>query len=75
MPDQLLGPFIRRFLVEDIVLDRNLTPNTQKSYRDTFSLLLSFVSGGLGYVNVHLLSSLQIVATGRRCKSVCSYVT
>jgi site-specific recombinase XerD len=44
MHDQLLGPFIRRFLVEDIVLDRNLTPNTQKSYRDSIRLLLRFMA-------------------------------
>ena len=32
MPDShLLGPFVRRFLLEDVVADRNLTLNTQRS--------------------------------------------
>ena len=38
------GPWLRRFLVEYIVTERNLARNTQKSYRDTFALLLPFVS-------------------------------
>ena len=37
-----LGPWLRRFLTEHIVTERNLAPNTQKSYRDTFTLLLPF---------------------------------
>ena len=39
-----LGPWLRRFLCEHIVTERNLARNTQKSYRDTFNLLLPFVS-------------------------------
>lgn len=39
-----LGPWLRRFLCEHIVTERNLARNTCKSYRDTFSLLLPFVS-------------------------------
>ena len=39
-----LGPWLRRFLVEHIVTERNLARNTRASYRDTFSLLLPFVS-------------------------------
>jgi integrase/recombinase XerD len=39
-----LGPWIRRFLVEHLVRERNLTRNTQASYRDTLRLLLPFVS-------------------------------
>ena len=39
-----LGPWLRRFLTEHIVTERNLARNTQKSYRDTFALLLPFVS-------------------------------
>jgi integrase/recombinase XerD len=42
-----LGPWLRRFLVEYIVTERNLAQNTRTSYRDTFSLLLPFVSGKL----------------------------
>jgi site-specific recombinase XerD len=40
----LIGPFVRRFLLEELVADRNLTPNTQKSYRDTIRLLFGFVA-------------------------------
>jgi len=44
MPDgHLLGPFIRRFLLEEVVADRNLTLNTQRSYRDSIRLLLRFL--------------------------------
>jgi integrase/recombinase XerD len=39
----LIGPWIRRFLLEHLVADRNLTSNTQASYRDTLLLLLPFV--------------------------------
>ena len=38
-----LGPWLRRFLVEHIVTERNLARNTQMSYRDTFALLLPFM--------------------------------
>ena len=38
-----LGPWLRRFLSEFIVTERNLARNTQKSYRDTFALLLPFL--------------------------------
>ena len=36
-----LAPWLRRFLAD--VTERNLARNTQKSYRDTFALLLPFV--------------------------------
>ncbi len=35
----LLGPWIRRFLMEHLVAERNLSRNTQRSYRDTLRLL------------------------------------
>ena len=39
MPELVtLGPWLRRFLCEHIVTERNLARNTRKSYRDTFSL-------------------------------------
>jgi integrase/recombinase XerD len=48
MPELVtLGPWLRRFLCEHIVTERNLARNTRKSYRDTFSLLLPFSSGKL----------------------------
>ena len=40
----LLGPWIRRFLLEHLVAERNLAVNTQKSYRDMLTLLLPFVA-------------------------------
>ncbi|WOH63859.1 tyrosine-type recombinase/integrase [Bradyrhizobium sp. BWA-3-5] len=40
----LLGPWIRRFLLEHLVAERNLSHNTQASYRDTLTLLLPFAS-------------------------------
>jgi site-specific recombinase XerD len=39
------GPWIRRFLLEHLVRDRNLARNTQCSYRDTLTLLLPFIAG------------------------------
>ena len=39
----LLGTWIRRFLLEHLVAERNLAPNTQRSYRDTLVLLIPFV--------------------------------
>ena len=45
MPErESLGPWLRRFLAEYIVTERNLARNTRTSYRDAFSLLLPFVS-------------------------------
>jgi site-specific recombinase XerD len=40
----LLGPWVRRFLLEHLVAERNLSRNTQASYRDTLTLLLPFAS-------------------------------
>jgi site-specific recombinase XerD len=45
MPDsRLIGSWIRRFLLEHLVDERNLSLNTQKSYRDTLIQLLPFLS-------------------------------
>ena len=40
----LIGPWIRRFLLEHLIAERNLARNTQASYRDTMVLLLPFMS-------------------------------
>ncbi len=40
----LLGPFVRRFLLEDVMADRNLSLNTQRSYRDAIRLLFGFIA-------------------------------
>lgn len=39
-----LGPWVRRFLLEYLIGERNLARNTQHSYRDTLTLLLPFVT-------------------------------
>lgn len=39
-----LGPWVRRFLLEHLVGERNLSMNTQRSYRDTFALLIPFAA-------------------------------
>ena len=38
-----LGPWLRRFLLEHLVHERNLARHTQRSYRDTLALLVPFV--------------------------------
>jgi len=43
-PAHLVGPWVRRFLLEYVVGERNLARNTQRSYRDTFRLLLPFMA-------------------------------
>ena len=43
----LLGPWIRRFLLEHLVAERNLAHNTQASYRDAMVLLLPFLARSL----------------------------
>jgi integrase/recombinase XerD len=42
--EALLGPWVRRFLLEHLVAERNLSRNTQASYRDSLMLLLPFAS-------------------------------
>ena len=39
-----LGPWVRRFLLEHLVGERNLARNTQRSYRDALVLLLPFIA-------------------------------
>jgi site-specific recombinase XerD len=39
-----LGPWVRQFLLEHLVVERNLARNTQQSYRDTLCLLIPFVA-------------------------------
>jgi integrase/recombinase XerD len=49
MPDSaLLGPWVRRFLLEHLVSERNLARNTQQSYRDTLRLLMPFAASASG---------------------------
>jgi len=39
-----LGLWVRRFLLEHVVGERNLALSTQRSYRDTLALLIPFVA-------------------------------
>ena len=56
MPNSdLLSPWVRRFLLEYLVAERNLARNTQKSYRDALQQLLPFIAapptdGSSGFV-------------------------
>lgn len=43
----LLGTWVRRFLLEYLVQERNLSINTQRSYRDMLALLLPYVGDHL----------------------------
>ena len=44
LKQDLISPWIRRFLLEYLVGERNFSPNTQASYRDALSLLLPFAA-------------------------------
>ena len=39
-----LGPWVRRFLLEHLIKERNLSRGTQQSYRDTLTLLIPFAA-------------------------------
>ncbi|TAM79604.1 MAG: integrase [Acidobacteria bacterium] len=45
-----LGPWVRRFLLEHLVTDRNLARSTQQSYRDTLTRLLPLAASHAGVV-------------------------
>lgn len=72
-----LGPWVRRFLLEHLVGERNLARNTQRSYRDTLALLIPFLSGralkGVDQLDVdhltaeHLRQFLQHLEDTRGC--------
>jgi site-specific recombinase XerD len=42
--DALIGPWVKRFLLVHLASERNLSRNTQRSYRDTLTLFLPFAS-------------------------------
>ena len=60
-----LALWLRRFLVEHIVTRRGLARNTQKIYRDTFALLLPFVSSKIRK-SVDRLAIQDLTAAGSR---------
>jgi integrase/recombinase XerD len=40
----LLGPWVKRFLLDHLIEERNLSRNTQRSYRDTLALLMPYAA-------------------------------
>jgi len=62
----LLGPWVRRFLLEHLVAERNLARNTQRSYRDALSLLIPFVADKLNR-SVDRLNVVDLSANLVRC--------
>ncbi len=66
MNDSSLGPWIRRFLLEHLVAERNLARNTQQSYRDTLRLLLPQLAAGMRK-SVDLLEIEDLSADAVRC--------
>ena len=40
----VIGPLVRRFLLEEVGIERNLSIHTQRSYRDTLRLLFHFLA-------------------------------
>jgi site-specific recombinase XerD len=75
----LVGTWVRRFLLEHVIGDLNLSRNTQASYRDALALLLPFAAKMLGraidQIEVEQLSAELIrlflvhVETERRCST------
>ena len=73
----LLGPWVRRFLLEYLIGECNLSHQTQLSYRDTLRLLLPFVAGqchqSLDRLTVeqisaaHVLGFLRYIEEVRHC--------
>jgi integrase/recombinase XerD len=57
----LLGPWVRRFLLEHLVTERNLSHNTQCSYCDTLILLIPFTANRL-HQSIDRLSVLDLSA-------------
>ena len=57
----LLGPWVRRFLLEHLVAERNLARNTQRSYRDALILLIPFVADKL-HRSVDRLTVVEVSA-------------
>jgi hypothetical protein len=52
--EALLGPWVRRFLLEHVVVERNFTRNTQRSCRDALCQPIPFVAKQSGKRNDRL---------------------
>lgn len=63
---EVLGPWVRRFLLDHLAGERNLSVNTQLSYRDALAMLLPFVAKQLrkpvDLLEVHDLSARVVQA-------------
>jgi integrase/recombinase XerD len=57
----LLGPWVRRFLLELLIAERNLARNTQRSYRDALALLIPFIADKLHH-SVDRLTVINVSA-------------
>lgn len=55
MNKAILGVWMRRFLLEHLITERNLSRNTQRSYRDAFCLLVTFACNHAKKKNDQLL--------------------
>jgi len=70
----LLGPWVRRFLLEHLIGERNLSRQTQLSYRDTLRLLLPFVAGqchqSLDQLTVEQISAAHVLDFLRHVEEV-----
>lgn len=72
-----LSPWIKRFLLEYLISIKNLSLNTQHSYRDTFRLCLPFISKQvkkpIDKLNIHDMSAdkvkkfLLLLESERKC--------
>ena len=40
----ILSPWVKRFILEYLISVKNLSRNTQQSYRDTFKIMLPFAA-------------------------------
>ncbi len=65
----LLGPWVRRFLLEYLVSERNLARNTHCSYRDTLRLLLPFVAQKVQREVDRILGNRRISGNGAAVSS------
>jgi integrase/recombinase XerD len=69
-----LGPWLRRFLLEHLIGERNLSRQTQLSYRDTLRLLLPIVADqchqSLDQLTLEQISAARLRAFLRHVKEV-----
>lgn len=73
----LLSSWVRRFLLEHLLAERNYSANTQKSYRDTLRMLLPYVAKKTGKAidrlavfdisNEHVRTFLAEIESARKC--------